>query len=137
MPRLRASCLPALLALVLALTAGPAGATPVRIDREAALDWRLPLVHLRAVAPKGQVRALPRVRLLTKEIVIVPSGRMVIRSLAAARTLHSPARPPEPDPLVLPLPAGLPLYIAALGGVALVARRRRPTSLIAGAPRAL
>jgi hypothetical protein len=137
MTRLRAPCLPFLLALLLALLPLSAGAAPVRIDRDAALDWRVPVRHALAVSPKWQVRALPRVRLLTKEVVILPSGRMVIRAVVAVPALPEALRRPDVDLIVLPLPAAMPLALAALAGLALAGRGRRRVRRIAGASRAL
>lgn len=115
------------LALLAGALPGSAGAVPLRADRAVDLDWRIPGGHVFSVGPTGTVRALPRIRLVTAEVVVLPSGRLLTRSVAML-----PARPeqrprPDVDLVVLPLPAAMPLFLAALAGLFLAGRpRRRP-----------
>lgn len=129
MIRLPAFLLPLALLLLPALLPAPAAAASVRADRGAELDWRIPAGHVLSAFPLAPLRALPRVRLVTAEVVILPSGRMITRTLAAIPA--PPAPPPRTDLIALPLPGAMPLLLAAIGGLVLAGRRRRPR--IAGA----
>jgi hypothetical protein len=74
------------------------------------------------------------VRLLAVEVTLLPSGRVLHRTIVDLPP-HRPLRsqPPGPDPLVLPLPGAMPLLLGALAGLFVVGRRRRPTALAAAA----
>jgi hypothetical protein len=123
MPRLRT------ILLALAVLAGtlPAAvsAAPLRADRGGDLDWRIPAGHVLSVFPGGERRTLPRIRLLTAEVVILPSGRMITRTVAVLPARPKPAPRPDADLIVLPLPAAMPLFLAALTGLLIAGRRRR------------
>ena len=125
MPRLRMLLLA--LALLAGALPGSAGAAPLRADRGVDLDWRIPGGHVFSVVLTGTVRALPRIRLVTAEVVILPSGRMLTRSVALLPARPEPRPRPDMNLVVLPLPAAMPLFLAALTGLVLVGRtRRRP-----------
>jgi hypothetical protein len=133
MIRLRPLLLTFVLAAWLPLVPGKAVAVPVSFDRDLALDLRLPERPVPAAAIPPDPRPILHIRLLTREIALLPSGRIVVRMLAAP-----PWRPPlpgrpAPDPVVLPLPGAMPLFLGALAGLALVGRRRRPAGELAGA----
>jgi hypothetical protein len=123
MPRLHA------LLLCLALLPGAAGAAPLRADRGGDLDWRIPGGHVLSVIPRGEARALLRIRLVTAEVVILPSGRMITRTLAVLPARPKSAPRPDVDVIVLPLPAAMPLFLAALTGLLIAGRRRRRPTL--------
>jgi hypothetical protein len=123
--------------LALALLAGglpgAAGAAPLRADRGTALDWRIPGGQVVPILLKRELRALPRVRLLTAEVVVLPSGRMLIRSIATLPARAEPPPRPTADLIVLPLPAAMPLFLAALAGLLIAGHpRRRPLSASRG-----
>ena len=103
---------------------GAAGAAPVRADRGGELDWRIPGGHVLSVSG-GEARALLRIRLVTAEVVILPSGRMITRTLAVLPARPKPPRRPDTDVIVLPLPAAMPLFLAAMAGLLLAGRHRR------------
>jgi hypothetical protein len=113
------------LAILAGALPGPAGAAPLRADRGGDLDWRVPASHVLSVFPTGPKRTLPRIRLVTAEVVILPSGRMVTRSVAMLPARTDPPRRPDADLIVLPLPAAMPLFVAALAGLLIAGRRRR------------
>jgi hypothetical protein len=114
------------LALLAGTLPGPAGAAPLRADRGGELDWRIPGGHVLSVFPTGPTRILPRIRLVTAEVVILPSGRILTRSVAMLPARPEPPRRPDADLIVLPLPAAMPLFLAALAGLLIAGRRRRP-----------
>jgi hypothetical protein len=124
------------LALLAGALPGAAGAAPLRTVGGGDLDWRIPGGHVLSVVPTGGVRALPRVRLVTAEVVILPSGRMITRSVVMLPARPTAPRRPDADLIVLPLPAAMPLFIAALAGLVLAGRHRRGPPRIAGSPRA-
>lgn len=135
----RRPLLPALvLVLLLPLLPGRAAAVPVAPD--GLIRLAAPPAHARAFWPTmpPDTRPLARVRLLAVEVTLLPSGRLLHRTIVDLPP-HRPLRPrpPGPDPLVLPLPGAMPLLIGALAGLFVVGRRRRrPTALAAadGAP---
>lgn len=124
------------LALLTGALPGAAGAAPLRTGGGGDLDWRIPGGHVLSVVPTGGVRALPRVRLVTAEVVILPSGRMVTRPAAALPLRTGLASRPGADLIVLPLPAAMPLFLAAIAGLALAGRRRRTGHPLAGVGKA-
>jgi hypothetical protein len=134
MPRLNALVLPLTLAFVVIL-AGPAAPAPLRFDRGADLDWRVPAPHVMKFVSWGAPRALHRVRLVTVEVIILPSGRLATRRVADLPAPPDRGKPTGEDLIVLPLPAGMPLLLAALAGLA-VAGRRGDARRLAGRRRA-
>jgi hypothetical protein len=126
MPPLRTLLLA--LACLAGVLPGAAGAAPLRADRGGEIDWRIPGGHVLSVFHTGPKRALSRVRLVTAEVVILPSGRMVTRSVAMLPARPEPPRRPDADLIVLPLPAAMPLFLAALAGLLIAGRRRRGPS---------
>lgn len=128
----RRPLLPALvLVLLLPLLPGRAMAVPVAPD--GLLRLASPPAHARAVWPAmpPDTRPLARVRLLAVEVTLLPSGRLLQRTIVGLPP-HRP-RPPGPDPLVLPLPGAMPLLIGALAGLFVVGRRRHRPTALAGA----
>jgi hypothetical protein len=122
-PRSRA-ILPLLLLILLALAPPKAAAATLLPGRETVLDWpRGPdpvvrFVFTRFAAP------IARTRILMLEIVLLPTERTVAtlsirRSVASPDTVHKGA-----DPIVMPLPGAMPLLLGALGGLAIIGRRR-------------
>ncbi len=131
MLRLRALFPP--LALLL-LLAGAASAAPLRPDRET-FDRAVPAPHIQSARLGEELRSLPRVRLFLAEVTILPSGRMVSRAIPVLPLREGRAAPIPPDLIVLPLPAAMPLLVAALAGLAIAGRRRRGRPLAEAAPR--
>lgn len=131
MIRLRPRLLPLVLALLLPLLPGKAAAAPVPFDRALSLEWPLPESRVLRLSIRQETRPLAQVRLFTIEVTLLSSGRLVSRTVAAlpSRDLHRP--PPGPEPLVLPLPGALPLFLAALAGLVVVGRRRRTRPMLA------
>jgi hypothetical protein len=75
------------------------------------------------------------VRLVTVEVIILPSGRLATRRVADLPAPPDRGKPTGEDLIVLPLPAGMPLLLAALAGLA-VAGRRGDARRLAGRRRA-
>jgi hypothetical protein len=131
MLRLRALFPP--LALLL-LLAGAGSAAPVRADRDT-LDRGTPAPRVQSAVLVEELRTLPRVRLFLAEVTILPSGRTVTRAIPVLPLRADGASPLPPDLIVLPLPAAMPLFLAALAGLALAGRSRRGGPLARAAPR--
>ena len=132
MLRLRPRFLPFLLALLLPVLPGKAAAVPVPFDRAILLEWPLPESRALRVAIRKEMPPLARIRLFTVEVTLLPSGRLVTRTVVA---LPHPSRhepPTGPDPLILPLPGARPLVLVALTGLVVVGRRRRISPALAG-----
>lgn len=131
MIRLRPLLLTLLFLALLPLAPGSAAATPLRFDRDLTLDW--PLRGDRAVrvtfAPAHE--PLARFRFLTVEITLLPSGRLLARTVLALPGRPLRDEPPVVEPLILPLPGAMPLFVGALAGLVLVGRRRRPAAALA------
>jgi hypothetical protein len=58
------------------------------------------------------------------EVAILPSGRFVIRTVATRP--YRPEAPPAPhaQPIILPLPATMPLVLLGAAGLVVAGRRR-------------
>jgi len=123
---IRMLLLPLLLAALLTLAAVPAAAVPLAFDRDLAVDARPP-----GPGDGADERPIARVPLLTRELVLLPSGRLVLRtaSILPPRPLRDATA--SEAPLILPLPGAMPLFVAALAGLVLVARRRRAATPLA------
>lgn len=134
MIRLRPLFLTLVLAAWVPLAPGAAMAVPLSFDRDVTLDWRLPARPAPALATVIDTHPILRIRLLTREIALLPSGRILVRQAMVQTWRPSPPdRRPMPEPVVLPLPGAMPLFLGALAGLVLVARRRRPAAELAGA----
>lgn len=120
------------LALLL-LLAGAGSAAPVRADRDT-LDRGVP-ARVQSAVLVEELRTLPRVRLFLAEVTILPSGRTITRAIPVLPLRADGASPLPPDLIVLPLPAAMPLFLAALAGLALAGRSRRGGRLARAAPR--
>jgi hypothetical protein len=121
---LRLRALVVLLALFLPPASGAALASPLRHDHRASVDWPQPLVHIVPVAVLGVRHALPRVRLFMMEVAILPSGRLVIRTVVTRPYRPEPRPAPHAQPILLPLPATWPLVLVGAAGLVAVGRRR-------------
>jgi hypothetical protein len=126
MTRLRAL----LVTVVLAASLPPATATavPLSVAQGALGDQLLPRGALASGLPPTSGAQL---RLLTVEIMLLPSGRLAARPAVALSRLPAPPDRHAQAPVILPLPGAMPLFLAALAGLVLVSRRRRPAAPLA------
>lgn len=121
---------PAVLVLTIVLgsifPASAALAVTVTLEGSIAPERRPPAVPARNIAAAP---LLPGIRLLTVDVALLPSGRLVARTAAARPAL--PAARAAPDMVTLPLPAALPLLLVALAGLVIAARPRPPEAPLA------
>jgi hypothetical protein len=138
MLRLRQVFLPLLAAAILAFAPGRAAAVPVALDREFTLAWASPVAEPMRFTLRLPQRAAPlaRARLLAIEITLLPSGRIVARSVIGLPPGWTAApRPVAPALVALPLPGAMPLFLGALAGLLILGRRRRGRVALAGPDR--
>ena len=117
--------------VILLLPLLPANATAATVlpARGLLLDWPLgsePVIRI-TVAPAHA--PIARVRFLTLDIILLPTGRTVA-TLVSSRMIPAEAASSIAQPFVLPLPGALPLMIGALAGLMMIARRRAPAGLV-------
>jgi hypothetical protein len=132
MLRIRQLLLPLLVAALLPVLPGKAAAVPVAFEREILLELPLRDARVLRLAILDDRRPLARVRLFTVEITLLPSGRLIARTVLALPHRHAYLPAPGPEPVILPLPGALPMFLGALLGLAVIARRRRRTDPLAG-----
>lgn len=110
------SFLPALcIASLSTLAPSPAAAVPVTAD-----------LAIPAIAPRADAGPSPR------HGAILPTGPLLVLGESVAVPRSSGQAPL----LTLPLPGSMPHFVVALGGLVLVARRRRGPRALAGTDRA-
>ena len=131
MTRLRQYILPLLLAALLPLLPGKAAAVPVSFKTEVLLEWPLPDPRALRLTILPDTPPLARVRLFWIEITLLPSGRLVARSVVELPYRGFREPPPGPEPPVLSLPGALPLFLAALAALVVVGWRRRDGAALA------
>jgi hypothetical protein len=132
MIRIRQLLLPLVVATLLPLLPGKAAAVPVPFDREIVLDLPLRDARVLRLAILDDRQPLARVRLFTVEITLLTSGPLIARTILALPHRHTSLPAQGPEPVILPLPGALPLFLGALLGLAVIARRRRRTDPLAG-----
>lgn len=126
--------LPALaIAALLPVLPAKATATPVPLQRDAPFPLSSPDHGAFRSGTPDMTRPLARVRLLTAELAFLPPGHLVTRTIAPPHARNGAPPAPVTELLVLPLPAALPLFAAALLGFLVIARRRRHMRALAGA----
>ena len=131
MIRLRPLLLTLLLVALLPLAPARAAAVPLLFDRDMTLDWPLRDDRALRVTVAPAEGPLARFRFLTVEITLLPSGRLLARTVVALPGPSPRLDAPVADPLILPLPGAMPLFMGALAGLVLVGRRRRPATALA------
>ena len=116
-----------LLTALLPLSAGRAAAASLAAGGDLILEARLPSLTLgTATLP------LAHGRLVTRELVLLPSGKAVLRTLPVRPVAPLIPATPATEPLILPLPGAMPLFLVALAGLALAGHRRRAVPALAG-----
>jgi hypothetical protein len=116
-----------LLLALLPLVAGRADALPLPFEGGPGLKAPPAAIAVPADSPP-----LVTLGLFARDVELRPSGRPALGAAWALSHPPLPARAPAAAPVGLPLPGAMPHFLAALAGLALVARRRRRAGALAG-----